>query len=345
MAAEPEMDGAMPADEADSKPAEEADSEPQSSEEPKEPSPHQQPPTETESPEAEPTEKEAPAQPSTESAEPKPPEVTETSNEKDDVDPPTENADTPKDSQPSETAKEEAVPEPSSEKEQEQHQQEVAAAAAKSEPPQPEEKEEISSASRANITPPVRTGIMKAAIATGIKDFDEYIHVHEFWPQPTLATAKDGKTGKPVLQLLEEKHMIVKVLACGVAPGDCRLFKGKTDLMQLPMSGRPYVIGSDICGIVTEVGEDESYYKVGDKIIARFDEPQAYGMCAEYACVKTHLSEKCPASIPATEACTLASSASAAKLVAEKFIQKDSRVLLLGGSGGLGTFMCQYIKK
>ncbi|CAB9512271.1 furan-3-one reductase [Seminavis robusta] len=185
---------------------------------------------------------------------------------------------------------------------------------------------------------------MKAAIATGIQDFDKHINIDESWPQPTLETAKDGKTGKPVSKLAE-KHMIVKVLACGVAPGDCRLFKGKTDMMQLPKWGRPYVIGSDICGIVTEVGEDESYYKLGDKIIARFDEPQPQGMCAEYVCVKTHLSEKCPASIPATEACTLASSASAAKLVIEKFIQKDSRVLLLGGSGGLGTFMCQYIKK
>lgn len=185
---------------------------------------------------------------------------------------------------------------------------------------------------------------MKAAIATGSQDLDKYLHVKEDWPQPTLATAKDGKTGKLVSQLLPERHMVVKVLACALAPGDCRLFTGKTDLMQLPKHGRPYVIGSDICGVVTEVDETEEYFQVGDKIIARFDEPQPHGMCAEYACVKTKLSEKCPSSIPAIEACTLPASAAAAKIVATKFITNGTRVLLLGASGGLGTFLCQYIK-
>jgi NADPH:quinone reductase-like Zn-dependent oxidoreductase len=189
---------------------------------------------------------------------------------------------------------------------------------------------------------------MKAAIATGIQDIDKFLHVQEDWPRPTLATVIDGKTGKPVSKIMRQdsndSRMIVKVLACALAPGDCRLFKGKTDMMQLPKTGRPYVIGSDICGVVAEIGDDEQYFKVGDKIIARFDEPQPHGMCAEYACVKTSLSEKCPASIPSTEACTLPASAAAAKLVAERFVQPGSRILLLGASGGVGTFICQYAK-
>lgn len=184
---------------------------------------------------------------------------------------------------------------------------------------------------------------MKAAIADGIQDIDNHIHVREDWPRPTLATAKDGKTGQLVSN--DGGHMIIKVLSFALAPGDVRLFKGKTDMMQLPKGGRPYVIGSDVCGIVIEVSQNEEYYKVDDKIIARFDEPQPHGMCAEYACVKTHLAEICPASIPANEACTLPASASAAKLIAERFVQKGHRVLVLGGSGGLGTFLCQYVKK
>jgi NADPH:quinone reductase-like Zn-dependent oxidoreductase len=185
---------------------------------------------------------------------------------------------------------------------------------------------------------------MRAAIATGIEDIDEHIHVKDDWPQPTLATAKDGKTGRLVSTLADQGHMIVKVLACALAPGDCRLFKGRTDMMQLPKWGRPYVIGSDICGIVNEVSDQEEYFQVGDRIIARFDEPQPHGMCAEYACVKTRLSEKCPVCIPAKEACTLPASAAAARLVTQKFIHKNDRVLVLGASGGVGTFLCQYIK-
>jgi NADPH:quinone reductase-like Zn-dependent oxidoreductase len=185
---------------------------------------------------------------------------------------------------------------------------------------------------------------MKAAIATGIEDIDKHIHIKNDWPQPTLATAKDGKTGKLVSKLKEQNHLIVKVLACALAPGDCRLFKGKTDMVQLPKHGRPYVIGSDICAIVIEVDKNEDYFQVGDRIIARFDEPQPNGMCAEYACVKTEFSEKCPSSIPAIEACTLPASAAAAKLLAQKFVAEGNRVLLLGASGGVGTFICQYIK-
>mmetsp|Transcript_26290 Transcript_26290/g.33473 ORF Transcript_26290/g.33473 Transcript_26290/m.33473 type:complete len:414 (-) Transcript_26290:398-1639(-) len=185
---------------------------------------------------------------------------------------------------------------------------------------------------------------MKAAIATGTENIDQYTHVKEDWPKPTLATAVDGKTGKLVSKLPNERHLIVKVLACALAPGDCRLFSGKTDLVQLPKWGRPYVIGSDLCGIVEEISSDEPYFQVGDKIIARFDEPQPHGMCAEYACVKARFSEKCPASIPATQACTLPASAAAARLIAQTLVKPDSRVLLLGASGGLGTFVCQYAK-
>jgi len=80
-------------------------------------------------------------------------------------------------------------------------------------------------------------------------------------------------------------------------------------MMQLPKSGRPYIIGSDVCGIVVEVDDTEEYFQIGDKVIARFDEPQPHGMAAEYACVKTKFSEKCPQSIPANQACTLPASA------------------------------------
>lgn len=184
---------------------------------------------------------------------------------------------------------------------------------------------------------------MKAAVVTGSQDIDNHIHVNEDWPKPTLATAIDSKTGKLVSQLKDE-HLIVRVLACAIAPGDCRLFTGKTDIAQLPKYGRPYVLGSDICGIVTEVDEKNTYFQVGDKIIAVFDEPQPVGMCAEYACVKAKLSEKCPSSIPAIHACTLPASAVAAKNLAEGFVSEGDRVLLLGASGGVGTFISQYIK-
>ena len=185
---------------------------------------------------------------------------------------------------------------------------------------------------------------MRAALARGIQDIDRYVAVEQDVKPPTLDSSIDGKTGRPVSALSNMKHMIVRVLACALAPGDVRLMTGKTDMFQLPKTGRPYILGSDICGIVTEVQDDESHFAVGDKVICRFDEPQPHGMCAEYACVQCHLSEKCPEGIPAIEACTLPASAAAARKVAMDHVSSGDRVLLLGASGGVGTFMCQYAK-
>jgi D-arabinose 1-dehydrogenase-like Zn-dependent alcohol dehydrogenase len=174
---------------------------------------------------------------------------------------------------------------------------------------------------------------MKAAIATGFGNIDENIHVNEKWPRPTLLPHQD--TG----------FMVIHVLACALAPGDVRLLSGKTDYVQQPKSGHPYnVVGSDVCGIVVELEDDETYFHVGDKVISRFDAPQPIGGVAEFRLVKTSLSEKAPTSISSVEACTLPASAMAAKLLATKFVKPNQRVLILGGSGGVGNFLCQFVK-
>jgi NADPH:quinone reductase-like Zn-dependent oxidoreductase len=71
---------------------------------------------------------------------------------------------------------------------------------------------------------------MKAAIATGFGGIDENIHVREDWPVPCLDNFGQG-------------FLLVRILACALAPGDVRLLSGKTDYVQLPASGHPYVVG------------------------------------------------------------------------------------------------------
>jgi NADPH:quinone reductase-like Zn-dependent oxidoreductase len=71
---------------------------------------------------------------------------------------------------------------------------------------------------------------MKAAIATGFGGIDENIHVREDWPVPCLDNFGQG-------------FLLVRILACALAPGDVRLLSGKTDYIQLPASGHPYIVG------------------------------------------------------------------------------------------------------
>lgn len=172
---------------------------------------------------------------------------------------------------------------------------------------------------------------MKAAIATGFGAIDENVFVQDdVKARPTLPTTNTYE------------YMVIRVLACALAPGDVRVLSGKTDYMQLPEGGHPYIIGSDVCGIVVESGD--ARFQKGDHVVSRFDEPKPEGGVAEYRLVKTWLSEKVPSSIPPIEACTLPASAMAAKVLANKYVKKDSRVLILGGSGGVGTFLCQYCR-
>lgn len=143
----------------------------------------------------------------------------------------------------------------------------------------------------------------------------------------------------------KEGEMLIKVLACALAPGDVRLFEGFGRYMQMPEGGHPYVIGSDVSGVVVKVAEEETKFHINDYVVCRFDEPKPNGGVAEYRLVKTWLSEKCPASIDPVVACGLPASAMAAKRVTHLYVKPGNRVLILGGSGGVGSSMIQYAKE
>lgn len=182
---------------------------------------------------------------------------------------------------------------------------------------------------------------MKAAIATGFGEIEKNIHIQEDYPTPLLpdTTSSKKKDSKDT-----DRAMLIRVLACALAPGDVRVLSGKTDYMQLPKSGHPYVVGSDTSGIVVEVSPNEPKFKVGDYVVARFDEPQPNGGVAEYRVVKTWLCEKCPSSISPAVACGLPASAMAAKRIVTDYLKPNYRVLIIGGSGSVGSSVIQYCK-
>ena len=138
--------------------------------------------------------------------------------------------------------------------------------------------------------------------------------------------------------------MLIRVLAVALAPGDSRMLKGDCDWIQHPKGGHPFIIGSDVAGIVVEVSPNEKKFQVGDYVVSRFELPGPVGGAAEYRVVKTALSEKCPSSISHIVACGLPASAAAAKKIVRKWIKEGDRVLVIGGSGGVGSSVIQYAK-
>lgn len=136
-------------------------------------------------------------------------------------------------------------------------------------------------------------------------------------------------------------ELLVKVKAVALAPGDVRVMKGHCDFFQSPGTF-PYIPGGDFCGIVEEA-DPTSRFRSGDGIVAMFELPRPLNALAEYCVVKESLAEIKPPDISWINAACLTSSAVAAFLAA-RHVTEGSRIMILGASGGVGTFLVQLCK-
>ena len=105
---------------------------------------------------------------------------------------------------------------------------------------------------------------------------------------------------------------------------------------------RSYIPGGDVCGVVEAVADgDETFVSPGDCVVAQFH--QNRGGLAEYALVKTSQCALKPECLTPSEAAATGSSGAAAVSVAQG-VNAGDRVLVLGGAGGVGTFVVQLVK-
>ena len=138
-------------------------------------------------------------------------------------------------------------------------------------------------------------------------------------------------------------QMLVKVQAVSLAPGDVRTLSGATSLVQKPKAGWPMVPCGDLSGIVEEADPDCDRFKVGDNVISRFHDTPEGGL-AEYAVVSTALTGIKPAEMSWVDAAAVPASVVAALRIARKWVRDGDRVLVLGGSGGVGSHIVQMLK-
>ncbi|CAK9100641.1 NADPH-dependent alkenal/one oxidoreductase [Durusdinium trenchii] len=167
---------------------------------------------------------------------------------------------------------------------------------------------------------------MRAQSIKGWGEIDAMIDVTEDAPVP-----KPGKG-----------EVLIKVRAVALAPGDVRFLGGETRLVQRPKRF-PYTGGGDVSGEVVQVGKGVTSLHPGDAIYATFVTPKPIGCLAEFAVVKAALAAKKPDALSFEEACTLGSSAATALKIA-KVINPGDRVLVLGGTGGVGCFLVQLAR-
>jgi NADPH:quinone reductase-like Zn-dependent oxidoreductase len=147
---------------------------------------------------------------------------------------------------------------------------------------------------------------------------------------------------KPVVK---DGDVLVRVRAASANPADWHYMRGLPYIMR-PGAGlrRPKqsVLGRDISGQVEEVGKDVRGFRPGDEVFA---EVEAGGF-AEYTCVSEDLLLLKPADLTFEQAAAvpLAALTALQGLRDTGQVQPGQKVLIIGASGGVGTFAVQIAK-
>ena len=135
-------------------------------------------------------------------------------------------------------------------------------------------------------------------------------------------------------------EVLVRVRAAGVDRGTWHLMAGRPYAVRLAFGlRRPKfpVAGRDVAGVVDRVGADVTSFAIGDEVIGT-----ANGSYADFAVVPvTRLARK-PVSLSFEEAAILpVSGATALQAVRRAGVEAGDRVLVIGASGGVGSYAVQ----
>jgi NADPH2:quinone reductase len=104
----------------------------------------------------------------------------------------------------------------------------------------------------------------------------------------------------------------------------------------------PCILGYDIAGVIDSIGPGVSGLAPGDRGMAMTHFPDGAGGYAELAVVDAGLTAAIPASTSFTDAAATPLAAGTAHVVLSRLgLPAGSRLLVLGGSGGVGLFLLQ----
>jgi NADPH:quinone reductase-like Zn-dependent oxidoreductase len=165
-----------------------------------------------------------------------------------------------------------------------------------------------------------KEGLMKAVIAKAKGSFDNVV-IEEI-PQPSIAA----------------DEILVKVYAAGVNPADWKLVLNAF----FPL---PIILGSDIAGVIEEVGSEVKNYKPGDEIIGSL-EWQRQRAFAEYVATKEKYITHKPKNLSWQESAGVPLAALTAwqGLFDHGHLKSGEKVVVHAAAGGVGLFAVQFAK-
>jgi len=150
-----------------------------------------------------------------------------------------------------------------------------------------------------------------------------------------------NETTKPAVG---KGQVLIEVHAAGLNPWDTKVHEGAVkDFMPLEL---PATAGGDLAGVVAAVGEGVTTFAVGDKVYGGAGLPGGSGAFADFAMATADHIAKAPASLSFTDAAALPLvGASAVQALTEHLhLQSGQKILIHGGSGGIGSIAVQIAK-
>ena len=138
-------------------------------------------------------------------------------------------------------------------------------------------------------------------------------------------------------------EVLIRVNAAGVNPADWKVREGR--LQQLVQHEFPLTLGWDLSGVIEEVGTGVSQFKHGDEVFSKPDTSRN-GAYAEYIVVRESEVALKPKSLHHVYAAAvpLAGLTAWQALFDIAHLKRGHRVLIHGGSGGVGHFAVQFAK-
>jgi len=174
------------------------------------------------------------------------------------------------------------------------------------------------------------------------------IQVHKFIEDASEFKDMDESKGDEYLSMEDniekpaaknKKELLVRVFACSVAPGDQMVaIQGQMVVLQPPL---PCIPGMDVCGEVVD-HNGSALFQNGDVIVAS-NGTTATGGLAEFMVVNEDECALKPPGVSVLDAASCSSAATARNAVMDN-VKKGDRVLVLGGSGGVGSAAIQIAK-
>jgi NADPH:quinone reductase len=141
---------------------------------------------------------------------------------------------------------------------------------------------------------------------------------------------------------IEKGRLQIKVDAAGLNPADWKCREGWLQRYHQPAF--PYVLGFDLAGTVSGVGEGCEGFKVGDRVVAKTEVARGgAGSFAAFTSVPLHFAVHLPAHISITAAASIPVAGITAweATFAVGKLEAGQTILVNGGAGGCGSFAIQ----